>query len=162
MATVNTPLVTNLGMDDAATGQPVSASQTLSVLGHLSIIGFIVAGGFVWWWEHQRVVAWAVCPAGHSFRRSHVIVPASQVTSYLGLVPQEHRSGEKQCRSRVLRSAHPYLQSLLVQESGEVFQTMPGNAPFPAEFMLRRAAVEPLRRTGGREKNVVAAGRLRV
>jgi hypothetical protein len=28
----------------------------------------------------------------------------TQVTSYLGLVPQDHSSGEKQCRGRVLRS----------------------------------------------------------
>lgn len=41
----------------AATGNQVSPSQTLSVLGHLSIIAFIVAGGFVWWWEHDRLLA---------------------------------------------------------------------------------------------------------
>jgi transposase len=40
---------------------------------------------------------------------------AGQVTSYLGLVPREYSSGEKQHRGRVVRSAHPYVQSLLVQ-----------------------------------------------
>src|SRR5262245_11353066 len=40
---------------------------------------------------------------------------AGQVTSYLGLVPQEHSSGEKQRRGRVIRSAHPHVQALLVQ-----------------------------------------------
>src|SRR5262249_4749306 len=40
---------------------------------------------------------------------------AGQVTSYLGLVPQEYSSGEKQSRGRVMRSADPHLQSLLVQ-----------------------------------------------
>jgi transposase len=40
---------------------------------------------------------------------------AGQVTSYLGLVPQEYSSGDKQRRGRVVRSAHPHLQSLLVQ-----------------------------------------------
>jgi transposase len=40
---------------------------------------------------------------------------AGQVTSYLGLVPHEHSSGEKQRRGRIVRSAHPHLQSLLVQ-----------------------------------------------
>jgi transposase len=39
---------------------------------------------------------------------------ASQVVSYLGLVPREYSSGEQQRRGRVLRSAHPYLQSLLI------------------------------------------------
>lgn len=34
---------------------------------------------------------------------------AGEVTSYLGLVPQEHSSGEKQSRGRILRSAHPYV-----------------------------------------------------
>jgi transposase len=45
----------------------------------------------------------------HRFRR------AGEVTSYLGLVPQEYSSGEKQRRGGVLRSAHPEVQSLLVQ-----------------------------------------------
>jgi hypothetical protein len=40
----------------AASGNPVSPSQTLSVLGHLSIVAFIVAGAFVWWSEHQRIL----------------------------------------------------------------------------------------------------------
>ncbi len=40
---------------------------------------------------------------------------AGQVTSYLGLVPREYSSGEKQRRGRIVRSAHPHLQSLLVQ-----------------------------------------------
>ena len=40
---------------------------------------------------------------------------AAQVTSYLGLVPREHSSGEQQRRGRVVRSAHPPVQALLVQ-----------------------------------------------
>ena len=40
---------------------------------------------------------------------------AAQVTSYLGLVPREYSSGEQQYRGRILRSAHPHVQSLLVQ-----------------------------------------------
>ena len=40
---------------------------------------------------------------------------AGQITSYLGLVPREYSSGEHQRRGRVLRSAHPRVQSLLVQ-----------------------------------------------
>jgi transposase len=40
---------------------------------------------------------------------------AGQVASYLGLVPSEYSSGEQHRRGRVLRSAHPHVQSLLVQ-----------------------------------------------
>ena len=40
---------------------------------------------------------------------------AAQVASYLGLVPGEYSSGEHQRRGHVLRSAHPHVQSLLVQ-----------------------------------------------
>jgi transposase len=40
---------------------------------------------------------------------------AAQVTSYLGLVPREYSSGERQHRGRILRSAHPHVQSLLIQ-----------------------------------------------
>ena len=39
---------------------------------------------------------------------------AGQVASYLGLVPREYSSGEQQRRGHVLRSAHPYVQALLV------------------------------------------------
>ena len=45
---------------------------------------------------------------------------AAQVTSYLGLVPREYSSGEQQHRGRVLRSAHPYVQALLVQAAWRV------------------------------------------
>ena len=45
---------------------------------------------------------------------------AAQVASYLGLVPREYSSGEQQRRGRVLRSAHPYVQSLLVQAAWRV------------------------------------------
>ena len=40
---------------------------------------------------------------------------AAQVTSYLGLVPCGYSSGEQQRRGRVVRSAHPPVQALLVQ-----------------------------------------------
>jgi transposase len=45
---------------------------------------------------------------------------AAQVTSYLGLVPREYSSGEQQQRGRVMRSAHPYVQALLVQAAWRV------------------------------------------
>jgi transposase len=40
---------------------------------------------------------------------------AAQVTSYRGLVPREYSAGEHQHRGRILRSAHPHVQSLLIQ-----------------------------------------------
>ena len=48
---------------------------------------------------------------------------AAQVASYLGLVPREYSSGEQQRRGRVLRSAHPYVQSLLVQAAWRVWRS---------------------------------------
>jgi transposase len=47
---------------------------------------------------------------------------AGQVTSYLGLVPRESSSGEKRHRGRIIRSAHPYVQSLLVQAAWSVWR----------------------------------------
>ena len=46
---------------------------------------------------------------------------AAQVACYLGLVPREHSSGEQPRRGRVMRSAHPYVQSLLVQAAWRVW-----------------------------------------
>src|SRR5688572_14178059 len=46
---------------------------------------------------------------------------AAQVAWYLGLVPREYSSGEQQRRGRVMRSAHPYVQSLLVQAAWRVW-----------------------------------------
>jgi transposase len=48
---------------------------------------------------------------------------AAQVASYLGLVSREYSSGEQQRRGRVLRSAHPALQSLLVQAAWRVLRS---------------------------------------
>jgi transposase len=42
------------------------------------------------------------------------------VASYLGLVPREYSSGEQQRRGRVMRSAHPYVQALLVQAAWRI------------------------------------------
>jgi transposase len=51
---------------------------------------------------------------------------AAQVASYLGLVPREYSSGEQQRRGHVLRSAHPYVQALLVQAAWRIVR---GRAP---------------------------------
>lgn len=48
---------------------------------------------------------------------------AGQVTSYLGLVPREYRSGERQRRGGVLRSANPYVQSLLIQAAWRIWRS---------------------------------------
>jgi transposase len=48
---------------------------------------------------------------------------AAQVTSYLGLVPREYSSGEHQQRGRVMRSAHRYVQALLVQAAWRVWRS---------------------------------------
>jgi transposase len=45
---------------------------------------------------------------------------AAPVASYLGLVPREYSSGEQQRRGQVLRSAHPYVQGLLVQAASRI------------------------------------------
>ena len=43
--------------------------------------------------------------------------------SYLGLVPSEYSSGERRRRGRALRSAHPRVQSLLVQAAWYVWRS---------------------------------------
>jgi transposase len=48
---------------------------------------------------------------------------AGQVTCYLGLVPREYSSGERQRRGHVLRSAHPRVQSLLVQAAWRIWRS---------------------------------------
>jgi transposase len=53
----------------------------------------------------------------HRFRR------AGEVASYLGLVPQEYSSGEQQRRGHVIRSAHPEVQSLLVQAAWRLWRS---------------------------------------
>jgi transposase len=73
---------------------------------------------------------------------------AGQVTSYLGLVPQEHSSGERQHRGRILRSAHPQLQSLLVQAAWRIWRSAD-----PRTEHLRMWAQGIARRRG---KNVAA------
>jgi transposase len=66
---------------------------------------------------------------------------AGQVTSYLGLVPQEYSSGEKQRRGCVMRSAHPQVQSLLVQAAWRIRRSVdPRTAAFRtwAQAVARR------------------------
>jgi len=80
---------------------------------------------------------------------------AAQVTSYLGLVPREYSSGEKQRRGRVVRSADPYLQSLLVQAAWRVWR-----ASNPRTEAFRTWAHAIARRRGKKVAIVALARRL--
>ena len=80
---------------------------------------------------------------------------AAQVTSYLGLVPREYSSGEQQQRGRVMRSAHPYVQALLVQAAWRVFRSSD-----PRVAALRSWAQAIARRRGNKIAIVALARRL--
>ena len=80
---------------------------------------------------------------------------AGQVTSYLGLVPHEYSSGEKQRRGRIVRSAHPHLQSLLVQAAWRLSRS---NDPRTESFRTWAHAVA--RRRGKKVAMVALARRL--
>jgi transposase len=80
---------------------------------------------------------------------------AGQVTSYLGLVPQEYSSGEKQRRGCVMRSAHPQVQSLLVQAAWRIRRSVD---PRTAAFRTWAQAVA--RRRGTKVAMVALARRL--
>jgi transposase len=114
----------------------VATDATVKQLTTLPGIGPITASAFV-----------AALDTASRFQR------AGQVTSYLGLVPQEHSSGEKQCRGRVLRSAHPFLQSLLVQAAWRVWR---GSDPRTDPF---RAWAQAIAHRRGRRVAIVALAR---
>jgi transposase len=80
---------------------------------------------------------------------------AGQVTSYLGLVPREYSSGEQQQRGGVMRSAHPYVQSLLVQAALRVCRSAD-----PRVAALRSWAQAIERRRGKKIAIVALARRL--
>jgi transposase len=80
---------------------------------------------------------------------------AGQVASYLGLVPSEYSSGEQQRRGRVLRSAHPHVQSLLVQAAWRMSRSKD-----PRTAGLRAWAQGIARRRGQKIAMVALARRL--
>jgi transposase len=80
---------------------------------------------------------------------------ARQVTSYLGLVPVEYSSGERQRRGRILRSAHPHLQSLLVQAAWRMWKSSRADTA-----ALRSWAQSIARRRGTKIATVALARRL--
>jgi len=80
---------------------------------------------------------------------------AGQVASYLGLVPREYSSGERQYRGRILRSAHPHVQSLLVQAAWRL-----SRSSSPDTAGLRTWALAITRRRGKKVAMVALARRL--
>jgi transposase len=80
---------------------------------------------------------------------------AGHVTSYLGLVPREDSSGERQRRGHVIRSAHPPVRALLVQLAWRVWRTTT-----PALTALRTWARQVATRRGKRLAIVALARRL--
>ena len=127
-----------LARADAQFEQVVASDPIVKRLTTLPCIGPITASAFV-----------AALDVATRFER------AGQVTSYLGLVPQEYSSGEKQRRGRVMRSAHPQVQSLLVQAAWRIRRS---TDPRTAAFRLWVAEVA--RRRGTKVAMVALARRL--
>jgi transposase len=80
---------------------------------------------------------------------------AGQVTSYRGLVPREYSSGERQYRGRILRSAHPHVQSLLVHAAWRLSRSSSADTAG-----LRAWALAITRRRGKKVAMVALARRL--
>jgi transposase len=80
---------------------------------------------------------------------------ASQLTSYLGLVPREYSSGERARRGRILRSAQPRVQRLLVQAAWSLWRSKRANGA-----ALRAWADSIARRRGKRVAVIALARRL--
>src|SRR5688572_24393416 len=78
---------------------------------------------------------------------------AAQVASYLGLVPREYSSGEQQRRGRVMRSAHPYVQALLVQAAWRISRSK------DARTAALRTWAEGIARRRGKKIAMVALAR---
>jgi transposase len=85
----------------------------------------------------------------------HRFHTASQVAQYLGLVPHEQSSGETQRRGRVVRSAQPRVQQLLVQAAWRVLRMSGRDAAGLRGWGLAIAA-----RRGRRRAAVAVARRL--
>jgi transposase len=145
MQTTLTPLRTlievlddELALADAQFAELVASDPVLKRLTTFPGIGPITASAFV-----------AALDTASRFER------AGQVTSYLGLVPQEYSSGEKQRRGRVVRSAQPHLQSLLVQAAWRMWRVAN-----PRTKQLRTWAEAVAHRRGKKVATVALARRL--
>lgn len=80
---------------------------------------------------------------------------ARQVASYLGLVPREYSSGEHQHRGHILRSAHPRVQSLLVEAAWRICRST-----HPDVQGLRTWALSVAQRRGRRIAAIALARRI--
>jgi transposase len=80
---------------------------------------------------------------------------ASQVAQYLGLVPRETSSGERQRRGHVVRAAQPRVQRLLVQAAWRILRS-----PQPKAVALRAWGTALAERRGRRIAVVAIARRL--
>jgi transposase len=127
-----------LAMADAQFERVVASDPIVKRLTTLPSIGPITASAFV-----------AALDVARRFER------AGQVTSYLGLVPQEYSSGEKQRRGCVMRSAHPQVQSLLVQAAWRIRRSTD-----PRTGAFRMWAQGVARRRGTKVAMVALARRL--
>lgn len=78
---------------------------------------------------------------------------ASQVTSYVGLVPREYSSGERTRRGRILRSAQPRVQRLLVQAAWSLWRSK------GADSAALRAWADSLSLRRGKRIAVIALAR---
>ena len=123
---------------DAQFEKLVAADPEVKRLTTLPGIGPITASAFV-----------AALDVASRFER------AGDVTSYLGLVPRERSSGETQRRGRVLRSAHPQVQCLLVQAALRVSRSSD-----PRTAHLRAWAQAIARRRGKKIAMVALARRI--
>lgn len=136
LCAVITHTTTALSAHDARLAQVASAHVVCQRLMTAPGVGPLTAVAFI-----------AALDDPHRFRT------ASQVAQYLGLVPHEQSSGETQRRGRVIRSAQPRVQQLLVQAAWRVLRSSNGQAASLRTWGLAIAA----RR--GRRRAVVAVAR---
>ena len=83
------------------------------------------------------------------FRNAH------QVEAYLGLVPREYSSGEKQRRGSITKNGNGYVRSLLVQTAVRLMRMKPGAAAHLVAWAKKIAS-----RRGNNVARVALAGRL--
>ena len=80
---------------------------------------------------------------------------AGEVTSFLGLVPREYSSGERQHKGGITKTGDRHLRSLLVQAAWVVYRL-----PAPAAAPLRTWAQRVAHRRGARVAVIALARRL--
>ena len=79
----------------------------------------------------------------------------AQIASYLGLVPREYSSGEQRRRGRIVPSAHPMVQALLVEAAWRIWRSAN-----PETRALREWAQAIGKRRGKRVAAIALARRL--